>query len=143
MTLPPSLADAVRHAARLAAAEMVRAYAVPRSEVLELVAALAPPLAAEDEIALQVLLPWWHAREPRGLVYAADVVAAALQDATPAGAAVRGALSAELQAVHPAKSLGRLLKRCAWRPVAGFYVRATAPSHRRDSTLFEVIDVAG
>ena len=38
MTLPPALADAVRHAA----VEAVRAYSVSRCEVLDLVAGLAP-----------------------------------------------------------------------------------------------------
>jgi hypothetical protein len=139
VNLPPNLADAVRQVARQAAVEAVRAYAVPRAEVLDLMAALAPPLGAEDEAALAVLLPWLHARRAGDLVLAAEVVALAHVDATPPGAAVRAALAGELQAHHPSKALGRLLKRCAWRPVAGFYIRCVPPGHRRDSALFEVL----
>lgn len=135
MSLPSALADAVRQAA----VEAVRAFSVPRGEVFELVASLAPPLAAEDEAALQVLLPWLHGHRAGTLVLAAEVAALAHADTTAAGAAVRAALAAELQAHRPAKALGALLKRCAWRPVAGYYVRAVPPGHRRDSGLFEVL----
>ena len=139
MNLPPVLADAVRQAARQAAVEAVRAYAVPRGEVLEMLAALLPPLAAEDEAALAVLLPWWHAHRADQLVLASSLCNLARDDNTLAGATVRAALAAELQANCPSKALGALLKRCAWRPVAGYYVRAVPPGHRRDSALFEAL----
>lgn len=139
MNLPPALADAVRQAARQAAVEAVRAYAMGRAEALDMMAATLPPLAAEDEAAMAVMLPWLYAHRAAVLVLAAEVVALARADATLAGAAVRAALAAELQAHHPAKAVGRLLKRCAWRPVAGFYVRSVPPGHRRDAALYEVL----
>lgn len=139
MTLPPALADAVRQAARQAAIEVVRTCAVPRGEVLEMLGALLPPLADEDEAALAVVLPWWHAHRAGKLVLASSLCELACTDYTLTGAAVRAALAAELQAHRPAKALGALLKRCAWRPVAGFYIRSVPPGHRRDSGLFEVL----
>jgi hypothetical protein len=132
--LPAPWAEEVGRLARQAAVQAIDAYGVTRAEVLDLVAAMAPPPHPDDAAALQVLLPWLARHRGRGQVLAVEIVALALAD--PDGAHVREAIAAELAAVHPAKAVGRLLKRNAWRPVAGFYVRAPMPAHRRDSTLY-------
>lgn len=134
MLLPEAVAEEVRRIARQAALQVVEGLAFTRAEMLDMVADLTPPLKPEDAAVLKILLPWLAHHRRGTQVLAAEIVALMLAD--QAGGEVRTALAAELQSPHPAKALGRLLRRCAWRPVDGFYVKVTPPSHRRESALF-------
>lgn len=142
MTLPPTLAQAVRDAARAEVELALRTYAVGRGEVLELVAGLMPPLGSAELDALAVLLPWLATHRPRTWVLASEIVALALHHDVAGSSAVRAALAPMLAARDPSKALGRLLARCAWRPAAGHYLRRLAPKHRRESALF-CVETAG
>lgn len=134
MTLPEAIAEEVRRIARQSALQVIEAYGFTRAEMLDMVADLTPPLKPEDAAVLKTLLPWLAHHRCGTQVLAAEIIA--LMMAEQDGGEVRTALAAVLRMPYPAQALGRLLRRCAWRPVDGFYIKVTPPSHRRESALF-------
>jgi hypothetical protein len=117
-------------------AQAIDEHTFSRAEVLELLARGAAPGSDGDHEAALLLLPWLYGRRPGAWLLALDVVdlLRADQDAQH----LRHVLRPELSARYPARELGRLLRRVAWRPVDGYMLRCKPPGHRRDGALYRV-----
>lgn len=124
---------------RLVRAEVER-HTFSRAELLGLLehARLAPLAAADVEVA-PALLSWLHRTKPAAWLTAADIVALLLDD--DEAEHLRRVLAPEMRAQHPARELGRLLRRLAWRDFAGVLLRHRPPAHRRDSSQYRVEEV--
>ncbi|MCZ2291635.1 MAG: hypothetical protein LC125_06770 [Burkholderiales bacterium] len=119
---------------------VVEDHTFSRAELLDLLgrAHLAPLSDADLEVA-PALLNWLHRTRPGEWMTAAGIATMLLADADAEH--LRHALAPELRAQHPARELGRLLRRLAWRDVGGLLLRHRPPAHRRDSSQYRVEEV--
>jgi hypothetical protein len=122
VSIPPALADAVR----VLVLQTLQAAAVPtRDEFrawLGVMEASRPPLTPPDRQTLALALPALQALRAHEWFTTGEVMALAGAAQGPHAAALRHACARFAANADPAKAVGRFLRRCAGRPVAGLFL---------------------